>query len=241
MGHIEDDEVVGMDALAVHAPGESAREAWDRYVQVSPGTHIVGCYTTGEHPVEQASMHAAFANTFNTELVLVLKHGANYSAYTQHSGWTQLPVSLQCSSAERIVLEDAGQRAHYADEAPQDNRRTFKLLQKEYRTVQMHLEKLEVACKYVDGIQNGTQAYDAETLRCLAEAVANRREPREDPASATCSSLLTYLATLTGNLHTLHELSELAAFAATHGSSSGPSVSTSTGRGRFGPCIDTLT
>ena len=218
VGHVMDGtryEVV--DSLAAplrddaQVDTEALRLAWDLHQQVWPGRQVVGWYALGTEPApHHAHMHATFLRCLSpdTPLTLVLLSEAAWHAFSHNDTWSPATVSLPSSTTERIVLNDAHQRARFTDDAPSDAPRTHHILasmQSERRALQMLCDRLTVACDYVDGVCQGTQPHDPAILRDLATAVVNRR-PAPQTHDETDALRSTYLATLLNNLHTLHEV-----------------------------------
>ncbi|KAI3625307.1 hypothetical protein CBS9595_000668 [Malassezia furfur] len=213
------------------------RRRQEQFQQVFPTWDVVGWYTVQQLPATAEAITKEL-QTYTPEPLAIVLHPST-AAYTHAQKTGTLPITaylpsngslepttaaLGTAPAEHVVLSDANSRArHTGDESSAESNAILAALTAERGAMQALCERLQSACAYVDGVQQGVHPHNDALLRRLAAAVANqgsRAPPRFDALQerdADYAHMMDYLADLTNNLHALNELVELGSLSARRG------------------------
>ncbi|WFD26997.1 hypothetical protein MNAN1_001989 [Malassezia nana] len=199
------------------------QERRDLLAQVWPEWSVCGMYALGESPTDlHTQRHSELCACLGNEVPLVLldTHSSpiRWSVWLRNSAtWTPGLIDVHPTSPEQVVLEEADV-ASYTDEfasaTERDVHRQLQTLMTERRSVAALYDRLMVACAYLERVRQDPTAYDAETLRHWATAVAHRAPGEAGQKEAVSSNLhastnallASYLAAASKNLHTLHHV-----------------------------------
>lgn len=194
--------------------------------QVWPEWSVCGMYALGESPTHlHTQWHGELCACLGNQVPLVLldtqSDPIRWSVwYYNSAAWTPGLIDVHPAPPEQVVLEEADV-ASYTDEfastTERDVYRQLQTLTTERRSVSALYDRLVVACAYLERVRQDPRAYDAETLRHWATAVAHRAPSEAGQKDAASSSLhastdvllASYLAAATKNLHTLHHVRAL--------------------------------